>query len=70
MAKHEAKALEFNSRKLLKMLIDDGWTVVRVSGSHHVLQKNGALRPIVVAHPTKDLPLGTVRNIYRAAGWL
>ena len=28
--------VETNSRKLLKMLQDDGWEVVRIKGDHHI----------------------------------
>ncbi|KAB2850129.1 MAG: type II toxin-antitoxin system HicA family toxin [Hyphomicrobiaceae bacterium] len=61
--------MEFNSRKLLRMLEKDGWKVVRVSGSHHVLKKKGVNHPIVFQHPKKDLPIGLVRRIYKDAGW-
>jgi predicted RNA binding protein YcfA (HicA-like mRNA interferase family) len=25
---------------------------------------------VVVPHPRKDIPIGTLRNIYRQAGWI
>lgn len=60
--------MERNSRKLLALLQDDGFVLVAVSGSHHKLRKGQ--RTVTVPHPKKDLPLGTVRQIYRQAGWL
>lgn len=60
--------MERNSRKLLALLQGDGFVLVAVSGSHHKLRKGQ--RMVTVPHPKKDLPLGTVRQIYRQAGWL
>lgn len=60
--------LERDSRKLLTLLEKDGFEHVGVKGSHTKLRK-GALT-VIVPHPKKDLPLGTVRAIYKQAGWL
>lgn len=60
--------MERNSRKLLKMLLNDGFEVISVQGSHHKLRKGD--RKVILPHPKKDLPEGTVRSIYRQAGWL
>ncbi|RLL62812.1 type II toxin-antitoxin system HicA family toxin [Paenirhodobacter hankyongi] len=59
---------ETNSRKLLKVLKDAGFEVVSVKGDHHKLRKGD--RMVIPPHPKKDLPLGTVRSIYRQAGLL
>ena len=69
MAKTQKQALEFNSRKLLKMLEKDGWVLKRTNGSHHTFKKPGVKYPIVLVHPKKDLPIGLVRKIYKDAGW-
>jgi predicted RNA binding protein YcfA (HicA-like mRNA interferase family) len=69
MSRNSDLRLERNSRKLLKMLVKDGWTVVRSRGSHHTLKKIGVNHPIVLVHPKKDLPIGMVRQIYKDAGW-
>jgi predicted RNA binding protein YcfA (HicA-like mRNA interferase family) len=57
-----------NSRKIVQKLRADGFELVGVSGSHHKFRKSN--RTVIVPHPKKDLPMGTVRNIYRQAGWL
>lgn len=62
--------LERNSRKLMKMLKADGWELVEVRGSHHQLKHPDKRGRITVPHPVKDLPQGTVRSIYKQAGWL
>ncbi len=63
-----ARSLETNSRKLIKRLEADGFVRVKVAGSHHKLRKGDTI--VIVPHPKKDLPTGTVRSIYKQAGWL
>lgn len=60
--------METDSKKIVKRLIGEGFELVSVRGSHHKFRK-GAVT-IIVPHPKKDLPIGTARNIARAAGWL
>ncbi|MEQ8656083.1 MAG: type II toxin-antitoxin system HicA family toxin [Hyphomicrobiales bacterium] len=57
-----------NSRKIVQKLRADGFELVSMKGSHHKFRK-GSLT-VIVPHPKKDLPPGTVRSIYRQAGWL
>jgi predicted RNA binding protein YcfA (HicA-like mRNA interferase family) len=61
--------VETNSRKLLRMLQNAGWDVVRISGDHHILKHPDFDHSIVLPHPKKDLPTGLVRRIYKDAGW-
>ena len=56
-----------DSRVLLRQLLADGFVVVAVRGSHHKLRKGS--RTVIVPHPKKDLPQGTVASILRQAGW-
>lgn len=60
--------LETNSRKLLQKLKAAGFEEVSKKGSHLKLRKGD--RTVILPHPKKDLPLGTVRNIYKQAGLL
>ncbi|SES66834.1 type II toxin-antitoxin system HicA family toxin [Paracoccus homiensis] len=60
--------LETNSKKLLKMLKAEGFEEIQKRGSHLKLRKGE--RTVILPHPKKDLPLGTVRAIYRQAGLL
>ena len=62
--------MECNSRKLIRKLEAEGWVVVTQRGSH--VQLKHAQKPgrVTVPHPRRDLPTGTVRSIYRQAGWL
>ncbi len=58
-----------NSRDIYRKLEKDGWVVSSVGGSHHVFKKPGMRDNISLPHPKKDLPPGTVRGIYKTAGW-
>lgn len=55
-----------NSRDLLVMLMQAGFELVSVKGSHHKLRRGS--QTVIVPHPKKDLPLGTVKAILRQAG--
>jgi len=60
--------MERDSRKIVRRLLDDGFVLVSVSGSHHKFRKGD--RTVILPHPKKDLPVGTVRAIARQAGWI
>ena len=60
--------MEKNSRKIIQLLESDGFVRVRARRSHHTFKKGD--KSVTVPHPKKDLPIGTVRNIYKQAGWL
>ena len=57
-----------NSSKIIKMLLNDGWYEVAVKGSHHQFKHPYKSGRVTVPHPKKDLPLGTVKNIFKQAG--
>jgi len=58
-----------DSQSIIRRLEQEGW--VRAGGKgDHVKFKHPA-RPghVVIPHPRKDVAIGTLRNIYRQAGW-
>lgn len=57
-----------HSSKVIKRLLDDGWYEVAVRGSHHQFKHPEKSGRVTVPHPKKDLPLGTVKNIFKQAG--
>jgi predicted RNA binding protein YcfA (HicA-like mRNA interferase family) len=57
------------SAEVIRRLKAHGWVLDRVKGSHHQFKKAGEVILITVPHPEKDIPTGTLRNIYRCAGW-
>jgi len=62
--------MERNSRKLKKLLEADGWYEVATRGSHVQFKHNDKPGRVTLPHPKKDLKEGTVKSIYKQAGWL
>ena len=58
-----------DSRDIIRRLRRDGFEQVSVSGSHHKFVHRELRRRVIVPHPKRDLPIGTVRAIYKDAGW-
>jgi predicted RNA binding protein YcfA (HicA-like mRNA interferase family) len=58
-----------NSAEILRRLESEGWRRVHQVGSHIKLKHPERSAAVTVPHPKKDLPIGTVRSIYRQAGW-
>ncbi|MEM1429088.1 MAG: type II toxin-antitoxin system HicA family toxin [Pseudomonadota bacterium] len=61
--------MERNSRKIAKMLEADGWEHVATKGSHRQYKHPTKPGRVTLPHPKRDLPTGTVKSIYRQAGW-
>ena len=57
------------SQEVIRRLISDGWTHARTKGDHHIYTKAGSRMHVTVPHPKRDLPTGTLRSIFRQAGW-
>jgi len=58
-----------NSRDIIRRLEAEGARLVRIKGSHHHFWHPQSRSIVTVPHPKKDIPLGTVRAIYKQAGW-
>lgn len=58
-----------DSTALIRRLKAEGWKQAHVNGSHHKFKHPDKPGHVVVPHPKRDLPTGTVRSIYRQAGW-
>ncbi len=57
------------SRDVISRLEQDGWILVNVRGSHQQFKHPDKKGRVTVPHPKKDLPLGTLKSIYKQAGW-
>lgn len=53
-------------KDLLKLLLDNGWTLVRIKGSHHIVEKNGQIETIPIHG--KDVPIGLLNKILKRTG--
>lgn len=56
-----------SGKELLKKLKNDGWTLDRIKGSHHILVKAG-LTVVVPVHGNSDIPKGTLNAILKQSG--
>ncbi len=56
-----------SSSEVISELKRNGWVLVRVHGSHHVFKHPDYPEIVVVPHPKKNLPVGTLRAIAKAA---
>jgi predicted RNA binding protein YcfA (HicA-like mRNA interferase family)/predicted RNase H-like HicB family nuclease len=59
-----------NSRDIIRRLEQDGFVLTTGAGSHHKFRHPVSKRTVIVKHPRKDTPVGTVLSIYRQAGWI
>lgn len=57
-----------NSSDLIRLLERDGWTLRGGKGSHHVYVHPTKKGHISVPHPKKDLGVGLVSKLLKAAG--
>lgn len=53
-------------KDLLKLLKKNGWRLIRINGSHHILQK-GEQTMTVPIHG-KDVPVGLLSKILKETG--
>ncbi|MPW45365.1 type II toxin-antitoxin system HicA family toxin [Acinetobacter guerrae] len=58
-----------NSEEILKRLVQEFWIKVGGNGDHEKFKHPEKSGHVVVPHPRKDMPIGTLRNIYKQAGW-
>lgn len=56
------------SRKVIKLLEEDGWYLVSIEGSHHQYRHPVKKGKVTVKHPQKDIPLPTLKSIERQSG--
>lgn len=64
-----AMGYSMKSREVIARLERDGWVRVRAKGDHFIFRKEGVDHLVTVTHPRKDFPAGTLRAIFRQAGW-
>ena len=58
-----------DSRDNIKRLEQDGFRLVSVRRSHHKFRDPVTNKTTIITHPRRDMPLGTIRAIYRQVGW-
>lgn len=53
-------------KELLRRLIEDGWILTRINGSHHILEKNG--QKVSIPIHGKDVKKGLLNDILKKTG--
>lgn len=59
-------AKSLSSREIIKVLLEKGFVLKNIEGSHHRYEKAG--RRATVKHPRKDVPCKTFQSILRQSG--
>ncbi len=57
-----------NSKERIKILGKSGWQKVAQKGSHIQFKHKTRKGRVTVPYPKKDLPIGTVKSIFKQAG--
>jgi predicted RNA binding protein YcfA (HicA-like mRNA interferase family) len=57
-----------DSRKVFKILEQNGWIEVAKAGSHSQFRHPDKKGRVTVPHPKKDIPIGTLKSIERQSG--
>ena len=58
----------YTSREIIKILEADGWYLYDVEGSHHQFKHPNKTGKVTVKHPTKSIPITTMKSIERQSG--
>jgi len=55
------------SSEIIKILKNDGWILHNIRGSHYQFKHSIKLGKVTIPHPKSDLPIGTVKSIFKQA---
>jgi predicted RNA binding protein YcfA (HicA-like mRNA interferase family) len=64
------KRLVESPREVRRKLLIDGWTERGGKGDHRNFSKPGNVNNIALDMGKRQIPIGTLREIYRRAGWI
>ena len=56
------------SKKLLKIFLQEGFVIDRITGSHYILFNESLRKRISIPYHIKDLPKGTLHTIIKFSG--
>jgi predicted RNA binding protein YcfA (HicA-like mRNA interferase family) len=57
-----------NSRAVIAALLADGWFEINQVGSHKQFRHPTKPGRVTVVHPTRDIPIGTLRSMEKQSG--
>ena len=55
----------YSPKKVIKILLENGWIEKRIRGSHHMFVKEGEEKIVTVSISKNPIPIGTLKNIER-----
>lgn len=58
----------YSSKKVIRLLKEDGWYEVACDGDHHQFQHPVKKGRVTVTYPKKDIPIGTLKSISKQSG--
>lgn len=58
----------YSSREVIKILEQDGWYLVKITGNHHQYKHPTKPGRTTVKHPDKDIPTSTLKSIEKQSG--
>ncbi len=57
----------YSPKKVIKILLENGWIEKRIRGSHHMFVKEGEEKIVTVSISKNPIPIGTLKNIEKQA---
>lgn len=58
----------YSLMQIIKILKKDGWYHTNTVGDHHQFKHPTKKGKVTVTHPVKDVPIKTVKSIFKQAG--
>ena len=56
------------SRRIIRILKDNGWVLLRIDGSHHQFTDPPTGRIVTILHPKKEISSGLLKGIEKSTG--
>lgn len=58
----------YSPKEVIRILKDNGWKNVRITGDHYMFTKENKTNTIAVPVSKKDIKIGTLKSIERKTG--
>ena len=58
---------KYSPKKVIKILLKNGWYEKRTRGSHHIFIKDNEEKIVTISTSKNPIPIGTLKNIEKQA---
>ncbi len=58
---------KYSPKKVIKILLENGWIEKRIRGSHHIFIKLDEEKIVTISTSKNPIPIGTLKNIEKQA---